>query len=153
MPAVCVPLWWAVFSEKYFSDTGTCINRSLILKKYVWVKKLIGAYLYLHENLQLTYFLTFLTLRAYPSEQLVKKEGGILTFNDMFQTCWHLLCAIAQIASADAEIFQWAVFFLIHFVMFLHRLRQRSIAGQIVSAWWRKILQESCAIRSGLLCS
>jgi len=42
---------------------------------------------------------------AYPSEQ-----GGILTFNDMFQTFWHLLCPIAQIASADAEIFHWAVF-------------------------------------------
>lgn len=122
------------------------------LKKYVLSQETNWSLSLFTWNVVDIFLWRFFHYVLIPWNSWLKKQGGILTFNDMFQTFWHLLCTIAQIASADAEIFHWAVFPPNHFVMFLHRLRQRPIAGQIVSALLIRILQESSAIRSGLLC-
>ncbi len=113
MPAVCVSIFVGQYFLKGFADIfwyrKEHASTGLWFKKNMseWRNELKLIYIYM-KSCSWHILLTFLPLRAYPSEQLVKKEGGILSFNDMFQTRWYLLCSIAQIASADTGIFQWA---------------------------------------------
>lgn len=80
------------------------------LKKYVLSQETNGSLSLFTWKVVDIFLWRFFHYVLIPRNSWLKKQGGILTFNDMFQTFWHLLSTIAQIASADAEIFHWAVF-------------------------------------------